>query len=413
MTTTGFQPEMSHLEMVIQGLRARAERARRISRNSLLGIVAVVSVGGIAFWFVGTQLYDLANKSTDEAKAAIETVVAARKNVGVLKDNWADTEKRLQASANQFSEAFKSNRSVQKLQDAEKARLVAANSGLKSAEQKKQELEKLTSERKRADQKAAAALNEADVMKIQHARAVITGERNLADLITASEPEVRARLEKNAARLRALTKDHQAALAEAKEIDAKISALAAVNRGAGAAEAKKLALENLDTYAEWESVIQEGHPRLIAAVGDLNDAIVEARTTDEKLSSDIDKLNATARAMPASIQTSSQSVLLLSILLTRGAIAVLVFFLAQILLGLYRYNARLEHYFTGRADALRLNGSNLTGRAARDGLVQMMNELSGQGIDFGKSPASPTKDAVDLAHTLLKVRNGSSAAADD
>jgi hypothetical protein len=96
---------------------------------------------------------------------------------------------------------------------------------------------------------------------------------------------------------------------------------------------------------------------------------------------------------------------LISVLLTRTAVAVLVFFLAQILLGLYRYNARLEHYFTGRADALALKGEFAFDKLAsrQEVLLRLMNSLSAQSVDFGKVPNSPTQDALDLAKTILRA----------
>jgi hypothetical protein len=128
----------------------------------------------------------------------------------------------------------------------------------------------------------------------------------------------------------------------------------------------------------------------------------------EELEIDLERLADIAKAMPANIQTVSDTAALLSTLLTRSAIGVLVFFLSQVLLGLYRYNARLEHYFTGRADALEIHGRLVSEQEANrhEPLFRLMNFLSAQSVDFGKLPNSPTRDAVDLATAMLKGRAG-------
>ncbi|MGJ3242548.1 MAG: hypothetical protein ACFE0O_06290 [Opitutales bacterium] len=96
------------------------------------------------------------------------------------------------------------------------------------------------------------------------------------------------------------------------------------------------------------------------------------------------------------LQESDATSILISTLSTRiGALLILVF-LVQILVSLYRYNIRLAAFFDARADALELS----PGMNASD-VESLIRVLSPENVDFGKSPASPTQHAVDLARELL------------
>ena len=82
--------------------------------------------------------------------------------------------------------------------------------------------------------------------------------------------------------------------------------------------------------------------------------------------------------------------------ITRFGTIILVIFLVSILVPLYRYNIRLAAYYDARADAIALmGGSNIT--AAR--FTEFADALT-PSHDFGKAPATPTQQVVDLAKTI-------------
>lgn len=93
--------------------------------------------------------------------------------------------------------------------------------------------------------------------------------------------------------------------------------------------------------------------------------------------------------------------LLVSTISTRIGSVLLLIFLVQILISVYRYSVRLQTYYDARADALLLAHKS---DAAE--LQQIVALLSPERIDFGKSPTAPSehvfnafKSAVSAAKT--------------
>ncbi len=74
----------------------------------------------------------------------------------------------------------------------------------------------------------------------------------------------------------------------------------------------------------------------------------------------------------------------------------ILLFLAQILVTLYRYNVRAAAFYDGRADALLLarNEDLELGR-----LVELFTPTT---VDFGKMPATPSHSVLDAAKGVLK-----------
>jgi len=87
---------------------------------------------------------------------------------------------------------------------------------------------------------------------------------------------------------------------------------------------------------------------------------------------------------------------LISTVTTKIGSVMILLFLVQILVTLYRYNTRLSAYYDARADALEL----VSGQSIAD-LEQIIKALSPEGIDFGKTPSSPAEQAVELAKEIL------------
>lgn len=93
---------------------------------------------------------------------------------------------------------------------------------------------------------------------------------------------------------------------------------------------------------------------------------------------------------------SGDTAVLLSALSTRiGSLLVLVF-LVQILVNLYRYNIRLASYFDARADVFEIVSSG-----EGESVETLVRVLSPENLDFGKMPDSPSQQAVELAREII------------
>lgn len=80
-----------------------------------------------------------------------------------------------------------------------------------------------------------------------------------------------------------------------------------------------------------------------------------------------------------------------------GSVFVLLF-LVQILISFYRYNTRLANYYDARADVLQLISPSPEIK-----FETLVSALSPDVMDFGKMPATPTEQVLDLAKEVAKL----------
>ncbi|MDG1339059.1 hypothetical protein [Thalassobium sp. R2A62] len=80
----------------------------------------------------------------------------------------------------------------------------------------------------------------------------------------------------------------------------------------------------------------------------------------------------------------------LATLFTRISVLLILVFLVQILVGLYRYSLRLAAFYDSRGDALVLHGAN------EISMGKWSDTLSPADIDFGKAPVSPSQHLENL-----------------
>jgi|GEM_PF-4547986 len=120
--------------------------------------------------------------------------------------------------------------------------------------------------------------------------------------------------------------------------------------------------------------------------------IENAQTT---LAAQISDWERELKALKAAADTGGETKIWSS-LGTRAALIVILLFLVQILVTLYRYNMRLASFYDARIDALKLAGSSTIKE-----LGELIMHLSPEQLDFGKTPATVTEQAFDLAKTLL------------
>ena len=96
--------------------------------------------------------------------------------------------------------------------------------------------------------------------------------------------------------------------------------------------------------------------------------------------------------------TGSSAVLEYNSILIRVAAVLLIVFLVQTFITIFRYMTRLAAYYQARVDALQL----ATGVDIGIGDLQKITTVfSPETYDFGKLPRTPTEQAVDLARTII------------
>jgi Fe2+ transport system protein B len=101
--------------------------------------------------------------------------------------------------------------------------------------------------------------------------------------------------------------------------------------------------------------------------------------------------------------THSGSVIEYNSLLIRVVAVFLIMFLVQTFITIFRYSMRLSAYYQARADALALaDGAEIT----ISDLQRITSVLSPETYDFGKTPRTPTEQAVDLAKEIIRFQKG-------
>lgn len=87
---------------------------------------------------------------------------------------------------------------------------------------------------------------------------------------------------------------------------------------------------------------------------------------------------------------------LISIVTTKVGIIVLLLFLVQILVPLYRYFTRLSFFYDSRADIL-----ELVGETSEFDLEKLLSIFSPETINFGKEPVPITQHAVEAVKNII------------
>jgi hypothetical protein len=394
--------ELNTLQGVEAGLRHRAAVARRTSLAALLGIVLVIVSGALAFVWAANLVAGDANANTKQAREAIGRVVQAKDEVERSVAGWRDGTTRAVESLTHLVTAIKGDDTARRLIAAERARLAK---GERAKQQRAIERQIASAEAEVKDRWGDGGLD------------YVRGNLVFADLLRRTTEEGRTSLTQDKGRLNAAfaalkARRQQLVAVDEPSTGGQLESDSAVIQQVSASVLAPQSPGTMPELQAWAAKVDAGIEPLAEAIRSFANVLetqreASARTTYDVTGS-LQRLSDVAKAMPENIKTAGETALLLSTLLTRSAIAVLVFFLAQILLGLYRYNARLEHYFIGRADALALKAHLMfeTDPKLQEPLWQLMDSLSAQNVDFGRIPNSPSKDAVDLAAAFLKGKTG-------
>jgi hypothetical protein len=89
---------------------------------------------------------------------------------------------------------------------------------------------------------------------------------------------------------------------------------------------------------------------------------------------------------------------LISTIASRADAVLILLFLVQILVSLYRYNFRLASYYDGGAYALELMNN-----ADEKSFQALVGAMSPEILDFGKMPKTPTEHAIVLAEKIVQA----------
>jgi hypothetical protein len=107
---------------------------------------------------------------------------------------------------------------------------------------------------------------------------------------------------------------------------------------------------------------------------------------------------AAAIATPHDAQLST----LISAVVTRAGTIILLLFLVQILVPLYKYNIRLAAFYDARGDALAV--MDAASPPETEDVERIVAAFSPDSLGFEKPPATPTQQAIELARHVLSVR---------
>jgi len=109
---------------------------------------------------------------------------------------------------------------------------------------------------------------------------------------------------------------------------------------------------------------------------------------------------ATVQAQVLAVSSSDRNRHLISTISTRVGAVLIIIFLVQILITLYRYSLRLAAYYDARADALEL-AIGVDGCIDPEMLRTLAAIISPDTIEFGRGPKSPAEAGLEFAKAVL------------
>lgn len=141
--------------------------------------------------------------------------------------------------------------------------------------------------------------------------------------------------------------------------------------------------------------------KLLSESNDSNTPILldEIKKIETQMDDNSKRLEEQLRRRQSESAPNQQLLFFLSTTATRLGSVLLLIFLVQILLSVYRYSIRLVSYYEARADALLLyDGSNA------EQLQTLVAVLAAERIEFGKSPSTPVEQAAELLKSAASLR---------
>jgi len=139
--------------------------------------------------------------------------------------------------------------------------------------------------------------------------------------------------------------------------------------------------------------IQKNIRSIETEIDQISNEIIEdqafIKSIEMALASEIDKF------VVSNENTPSDTGLLVASAATRFGIVLIIVFLVQILVGVYRYSARITAFYESRIDILLLSGKTRVATELSDLMMPSM-------IDFGRNPAPPQKYISDIIRSFGK-----------
>jgi photosystem II stability/assembly factor-like uncharacterized protein len=170
-----------------------------------------------------------------------------------------------------------------------------------------------------------------------------------------------------------------------------------------------LQLNRVDLAAIDVALDLSGITKALAAAGIKEQAIGQPLETLKALEGNRDTLKAQLDQDDTEIQKRKDALpnvfstkldpLEVFVFITKFALLIVLFFLVNILVSVYRYSQRLAAQYDAQANALVLSSALLDPTFHR-----LVRTLTPAGIDFGKMEAAPTDKILNLVHTALRQR---------
>lgn len=89
---------------------------------------------------------------------------------------------------------------------------------------------------------------------------------------------------------------------------------------------------------------------------------------------------------------------------TRITLVILVFIALQVVVSVFRYNARLSGFYSGRADAIKYLGETGQSQLTTSEFERLMSSFTPDNYDFVKQPKTPVDHSFELAKGILNRR---------
>jgi hypothetical protein len=159
---------------------------------------------------------------------------------------------------------------------------------------------------------------------------------------------------------------------------------------AAAVSAAATDLTSWQTATEHQRVMLSFNPTDVQEIAKLSDL--------QKHQSELSQRHRRLQDIQVEMLTSHGLANVIPGVLARVAILGATMFLTQILLAVYRYNSRLATYVEGRANALQIF-HEIGGSLPLDSAIAL---FAGDGVGFGKQPATPLEQTVDVLRTALE-----------
>ena len=160
---------------------------------------------------------------------------------------------------------------------------------------------------------------------------------------------------------------------------------------------KLLTEKNPDNVKKMQSDLKDAQDRPDRATKTLHDTPLQIQDIEKHRDGALAPIIESEKQLNEQI-TGSSAFLEYNSILIRVAAVLLIVFLVQTFITIFRYMTRLAGYYQARIDALQLAGGlDIT----ITDLQRITTVFSPETYDFGKLPRTPTEQAVDLARTII------------